>query len=112
MQTFVIGRDAGNQIVLNDKLVSRRHAQLTFLDSGQVTIKDLGSVNGTFVNGNRITECYLNAGDIVKCGSVFLDWTQYINSAHASSQPMHYQQPDTNPVILQEPDSMASTSQY
>lgn len=80
MQTFIIGRDAGNQIVLNDKLVSRRHAQLTFLDSGQVMIKDLGSSNGTFVNGKRITECYLNVGDIVKCGSVFLNWAQYAQS--------------------------------
>ena len=77
MQTFIIGRDAGNQIVLDDKLVSRCHAQLTVLDNGQVMIKDLGSSNGTFVNGNRVTESYLNTGDIVKCGPVFLNWVQY-----------------------------------
>jgi hypothetical protein len=112
MQTFTIGRDAGNQIVLNDKLVSRRHAQLTFLDNGQVMIKDLGSSNGTFVNGNRITECYLNVGDIVKCGSVFLNWAQYINSGHAPFQPMNYQQPNSNLDILQESNSIASINQY
>jgi len=77
MQAFTIGRDPNNQIVLNDKLVSRQHAQLTFLDSGQVMIKDLGSSNGTFVNGNRISEMYLNPGDIVKCGAIFLNWSQY-----------------------------------
>ncbi|MBL0180990.1 MAG: FHA domain-containing protein [Chitinophagaceae bacterium] len=81
MQTFIIGRDAGNQIVLDDKLVSRHHAQLTVLDNGQVMIKDLGSSNGTFVNGNRVTETNLNAGDIVKCGPVFLNWIQYTQVA-------------------------------
>lgn len=80
MQTFNIGRDASNQIVLNDNLVSRHHAQLTLLDNGQVMIKDLGSSNGTFVNGNRITECYLNTGDIVKCGAAFLNWSQYVQN--------------------------------
>lgn len=79
MQTFIIGRDADNQIVLNDKLVSRHHAQLTVLENGQAMIKDLGSSNGTFVNGNRVTEAFLNLGDIVKCGPVFLNWSQYIN---------------------------------
>ena len=73
MQTFIIGRDASNHIVLNDKLVSRQHAKLTVSDIGQVAIKDLGSSNGTFVNGNRITESILKTGDIVKCGSVFLE---------------------------------------
>lgn len=85
MQTFTIGRDASNQIVLNDTQVSRQHAQLSIMNNGQVIIKDLGSSNGTFVNGNRITECYLNTGDIVKCGSVFLNWSQY---ATRGSQPV------------------------
>jgi len=112
MKTFVIGRDTSSQIVLNDKLVSRRHAELTFLDNGQVIIKDLGSVNGTFVNGKRITECYLNAGDIVKCGSLFLNWAQYINSGQTSAQPTNYQQPDSTTVIFQEPDPVASMNEY
>lgn len=80
MQTFIIGRDADNQIVLNEKLVSRHHAQLTVLDNGLVMIKDLGSSNGTFINGNRVTEGYLNTGDVVKCGTVFLNWAPYVNT--------------------------------
>ena len=94
MQTFNIGRDANNQIVLNDSLVSRSHAQLTVLDNRQVMIKDLGSSNGTFVNGNRITECYLNSGDVVKCGSVFLNWAQYIGKSNQPSASPNYQQED------------------
>ena len=56
MQTLIIGRHASNQIILNDNFVSRQHAQLIILDNGQVRIKDLYSINGTFVKGNRINE--------------------------------------------------------
>jgi hypothetical protein len=85
MQTFNIGRNETNDIVLNDKMVSRQHAQLIVLDNGQILIKDLGSSNGTFVNGNRTTECRLTAGDVVKCGTAFVEWNRYINNRLAES---------------------------
>jgi hypothetical protein len=75
-------------------------------------IKDLGSANGTFVNGNRITECYLNVGDIVKCGALFLDWTQYINTGTVSSAPTNFQRPENNSIVLNESDSILSTTKY
>lgn len=78
MQILTIGRDDTNQIVMNDSMVSRHHAQLIISDQGEVTIRDLGSSNGTFVNGNRIRESALNAGDIVKCGTAFLDWREFM----------------------------------
>lgn len=81
MRTLNIGRNATNSIILDDKMVSRQHAQLIITDNGQVVIKDLGSSNGTFVNGNRITESNLKAGDIVKCGNSFVKWTQYLNES-------------------------------
>jgi hypothetical protein len=79
MQTFTIGRDASNDIILNDKMVSRKHAQLQITGDGRVLIKDSGSSNGTFVNGNKITEFYLKPGDVVKCAGVFLNWQHCIN---------------------------------
>lgn len=79
MKTFNIGRNASNDIVLDDKMVSRQHAQLIVLENGQIIIKDLGSSNGTFVNGNRTSESQLKAGDIVKCGTSFVKWSQYKN---------------------------------
>lgn len=85
MKTFSIGRDASNPIILNDNFVSRRHAELIISDNGQVMIKDLGSSNGTFVNGNRISECYIKPGDIVKCASVFLNWQQYITRSSSDT---------------------------
>lgn len=51
--SVTIGREPGNDLVLADGSVSRRHARLD-LQAGRVAITDLGSMNGTFVNGSRI----------------------------------------------------------
>lgn len=93
MQVILIGRDSNSNIVLNDNFVSRRHAELIVSDDGQVMIKDLGSSNGTFVNGNRISQCYVSPGDSIKCASVFLDWQQYIDSLNLYPGPSHQSQP-------------------
>lgn len=84
MQHILIGRDASNQVVLQDNYVSRKHAELIVMDNGQVLIKDLDSSNGTFVNGNKIKEAFLRAGDLVKCGGAILNWQQYVRPVSAS----------------------------
>ena len=64
-----IGRVSGNQIVINDPTISRQHAQLTVQAEG-VWIQDLGSSNGTFVNGQRITSStWLKPGDSLQIGT-------------------------------------------
>lgn len=63
--TKVIGRDPGCDIVVTGAHVSRRHAELS-LRSGQLWVKDLGSSNGSFVNGKRNDEGVLKNGDEVK----------------------------------------------
>jgi Nif-specific regulatory protein len=66
-----IGRDHTNSIAIRDKAVSRTHAVIRE-DSGHVEVIDLGSQNGTFVNGVRVTERVLESGDQVRIGqSVF-----------------------------------------
>ena len=52
--TVSIGRDPGNQIVIEDSQVSRQHARIT-PQGGLMVVEDLGSTNGTRVNGLRIT---------------------------------------------------------
>jgi hypothetical protein len=65
---ITIGRDAANGVAINDAEVSRKHAQLS-LHGASYVIQDLGSTNGTFVNGQRIsTTQVLNAGDTVSFG--------------------------------------------
>lgn len=63
-----IGRSAGNELVLADPEVSRRHARVLRKDDG-FTIEDLGSTNGTFINGRRINRLTrLAHGDIIDLG--------------------------------------------
>jgi pSer/pThr/pTyr-binding forkhead associated (FHA) protein len=62
-----IGRTPDNQIVVPIREVSRRHAEIVCLDNAYV-VRDLGSPNGTFVNGDRITEHRLQDGDRVAMG--------------------------------------------
>ena len=65
---LTIGRDSTNEIVINDAEVSRRHARLTF-QGGKYVLEDLGSTNGTFVNGQRLAgPRVLKAGEVVSFG--------------------------------------------
>ncbi|MCA9058809.1 MAG: FHA domain-containing protein, partial [Planctomycetaceae bacterium] len=64
----VIGRSIGSQIRLDDAEVSRQHARLMFDGQGFV-LTDLGSVNGTRVNGRSIREYRLRHGDTVSIGT-------------------------------------------
>ena len=67
-QEITIGRDAVNVIAINDAEVSRRHARMELRGSAYV-IQDLGSTNGTFINGTRISGMQvLNPGDTVSFG--------------------------------------------
>lgn len=63
-----IGRDLANDIIVNDPEVSRRHLRL-FLQGNQYGIEDLGSTNGSFVNGQRLAGPYLlHAGEFLTLG--------------------------------------------
>jgi len=63
--SYMIGREAGNEIVIEDPQVSRRHAQLTRQGSSYL-IEDVGSTNGTYVNGKRVmAPTLLVNGDMV-----------------------------------------------
>ncbi|MEP6872297.1 MAG: FHA domain-containing protein, partial [Anaerolineaceae bacterium] len=53
LPSLVVGRADGNAIIIDDLSISRRHARLT-VDSGHLLVEDLGSAQGTFVNGVRI----------------------------------------------------------
>jgi predicted component of type VI protein secretion system len=67
-EVTVLGRDVSNDIVLGDAEVSRTHARLTRTPGGYV-LEDLGSTNGSFVNGERlIAPRVLNPGDLIGFG--------------------------------------------
>src|SRR3954466_9506252 len=69
---FTIGREAGADLVLNDGKASRRHAALRPLPDGRATLYDLGSSNGTFVNGQKVQSILLQGGEQIQIGDTVL----------------------------------------
>ncbi len=63
-----IGRRPDNDIVVSDLGVSKQHAELRLSPTGKYEIIDLGSHNGTFVNGTRVNEAQLKDDDIIAIG--------------------------------------------
>ena len=69
----VIGRGDQANMRLPDVGISRRHARLDF-DGAQVVLTDLGSTNGTTVNGQRVSAVALNPGDMIQLGTTTLTY--------------------------------------
>lgn len=61
----IIGRGASCDIVIDKAQISARHVRLLF-DGRRLEAEDLGSTNGTFANGSKITRSVLNAGDVLQ----------------------------------------------
>ncbi len=70
---LTIGRSTANQLVLEDQKASRSHAEIRHLGAGRYRLSDLGSANGTWLNGRRISvPKELEDGDLIVIGSVQL----------------------------------------
>ncbi len=93
---ITIGRDPASDIMINDAEVSRQHARLT-LQSGGYVLEDLGSTNGTFVNGQRLMgPRVLKPGEVISVGEhitlsfeiVGFDSDATVASSSARQQPV------------------------
>ena len=65
-----VGRAARADFVVDAALVSRVHCRLILDDSNELAVEDLGSTNGTFVNGQKVSKVVLNDGDTLTIGRV------------------------------------------
>ena len=81
---IVIGRGGELDIVLVEDMVSRKHAKLT-TQQGKIVIQDLGSTNGTFVNGEKIKRARLKEGDRVLIGTSILKLIAASESSHVGA---------------------------
>jgi predicted component of type VI protein secretion system len=81
-----IGRGKGTTIVLQHPLVSRQHCEI-FETDGQLMVRDLGSLNGTFVNNQRVTEAPLPAGELLTVGTVTFRAIYESASGQAAAKP-------------------------
>ena len=104
-----LGRQLDNDIVVEDPTVSRRHAQLQWRH-GHYVIFDFGSRAGTLVNGQRVAECVLRAGDVMTLGNVSIIYGEEqrgekgdlgnIRPGHDDTQPFRYDDQIMNPAVL------------
>src|SRR3954454_4275151 len=96
-KSLVVGRGGTSDIAIYDPTISRRHAELTVETDG-VQVKDLGSSNGTCINGNRVNAGRLSPNDSVTFGKVLFQLEELTPGARRSGAglaPAHPVQDDT-----------------
>ena len=83
---FRIGRHPDNDLQLTDKNISRFHAIIEPREEGFL-LRDLGSRNGTFVNGQRVKQSWLRAGDQIRVGKVRMRLTEEAATKEVAGRP-------------------------
>jgi adenylate cyclase len=71
-----LGRHPDNTIQILDRIISKEHAQIIRGSDGRYLLRDLGSLNGTYVGGNRVSEHVLSHGDEMVLGSTHLTYVE------------------------------------
>jgi len=93
---ITIGRDINNTVVINDAEVSRKHTRL-FIQGGYYQVEDIGSTNGTFVNGQRLMGPHLlRPGEVIFLGetvSLSFEQAQFDPNATVASIPRGVPEP-------------------
>ena len=93
--TLSIGRRPGNDIQLNDLAVSGRHALLTALHNTYV--EDLGSTNGTLVNGKKIKKAIIKHSDVIQIGS---HQFTYLSKEEVAYEPTMFLKAEFEPTMM------------
>ena len=100
---MIIGKQGEQPFKISDNYVSRRHCEITQTATGNVFhIKDLGSSNGTYVNGFRVVECDVTLNDQILLGNSYaLDLSKVFLKKDVAPEPNPnpHPQPETNAVF-------------
>ena len=102
-----LGRAKENDIVILDGSLSRMHARID-VNGERIVLSDLQSSNGTYVNGDRITECVLKHGDAVKCGDAEFQFREDLHILHEISSGVRKGFRDL--LVAEKPRDKVSTS--
>ncbi len=87
---YVVGRE-GADIALEDKKVSRKHAEIGLYGPDAYVLRDLASTNGTYLNGRRVSEKRkLEHWDLIRVGDTKLRFTIVENSVPVTGMPPGY----------------------
>lgn len=111
-----LGRHPNNTVQVLDRIVSKEHCHVDLIDGGRWILRDLGSLNGTYVNGERVSERVLNPGDEIMLGSTRIIFDpdrapqrgpvtapQRPQAMQPSAPPPPVAQPQPPPVVVQPP---------
>ncbi|MCG8652646.1 MAG: sigma 54-interacting transcriptional regulator [Pirellulales bacterium] len=105
----VIGRASSNQIVIRTDQASRRHARI-FWGAGQWMLEDLGSRNGTFLNGKRLEATNsLADGDLIEVGGYAITFARRIDGGLGEPAVSHQSSQATDDQLTMEMDADAIT---
>ncbi|MBF0105197.1 MAG: sigma 54-interacting transcriptional regulator [Deltaproteobacteria bacterium] len=85
-----IGKKVDNDIVINDKTVSRYHIEIQFTPDNGYLLKDLNSTNGTSINGMKIKEAYLSQGDLIEFGESKIEFQTYDENVQIEPSSENY----------------------
>ena len=85
---ITLGRDPRNTLCLDESGVSRTHAVIKQQSQG-VTVRDMGSKNGTFVNRDPVQECVLQDGDMIQIGNTTLKFLSQDSPEQAYYEHLH-----------------------
>lgn len=94
-----IGRGKDNELVLDDSSISRRHAEIHRNVHGSFDIIDMNSMNGVFVNGEKIGKAMLQEGDEIEIGDISLKFSQ-LSPEHAEEESTVMQKTKTPDVSI------------
>jgi pSer/pThr/pTyr-binding forkhead associated (FHA) protein len=107
---FLIGRAPTSQLILDSDMISREHLRIDLESNGRHRIRDLGSRNKTYVNGELITETLLTGGDIIRAGDRVLEFLDDATKPDAPDleflTPDRAEPPDCEWVKLKAPLSL------
>jgi hypothetical protein len=100
--TFRIGRSGDNELTLDDSSVSRQHAEIRREDDGSLTLRDLNSLNGVYLNDKQVRSHKLSDGDRLDIGDIGLNFTVEEPSTAAPAE-----EPDATMLARKEHNSVA-----
>jgi serine phosphatase RsbU (regulator of sigma subunit) len=104
---MVLGRNPTAQVVLDHTTVSRSHAELVFDPFGRWWIHDLGSTNGTYVNGTPVEERMLNSGDTIGIGDFAL--RMHLSGTREKADSIHPPGYESPPQVAADEDATVIT---
>jgi diguanylate cyclase (GGDEF)-like protein len=97
-QKITIGRSADCDVYLDDEGISRQHARVEQDEFGNAVILDLGSTNGTYFNGTRISRYQLRDGDKIQVGSTTILKFSYQDSLEEAFHQHQYESATKDPL--------------